>query len=228
MSQPSFLGHLGHFLGLAAAQGGSDWLHKLPLHSSQCCLEGCLVNRIIKLSCHQAMEINEGPLGMNLIPFTAQPSRAVWPGLLKGGRAAPSLVSPTLLGPPGNKEKKDAKLLESVWTKFLLECQELKILASVKMDFCIKFGGFCLNKTKTKLQTSLPITLWIKMQILGVIIAQCCFQQPVIPIPNYYGGCFSWVQREPGEISVEIDICGDIYGDKAFSKENGEGSSGAI
>lgn len=81
----AFLGHLGHFLGLGAAQGGSDCLYKSPLHSSQCCLKGCLVNRIIKLSCRQATEINGGPLGMSLIPFTAQPSRAVWPGLLKGG-----------------------------------------------------------------------------------------------------------------------------------------------
>lgn len=65
---------------------------------------------------------------MSLIPFAAQPSRALWPGLPKGGRAVPSLVSPMLLGPPGNKEKKDVKLLESVWTKFLPEGLELEIL----------------------------------------------------------------------------------------------------
>lgn len=30
----AFLGHLGHFLRLGAAQGGSDCLHKSLLHSS--------------------------------------------------------------------------------------------------------------------------------------------------------------------------------------------------
>lgn len=53
----------------------------------------------------------------------------------EGGTSCPSLVSPTLLGPPGNKGKKDVKLLESVWTKLLPELEELEILASVKMDF---------------------------------------------------------------------------------------------
>lgn len=77
-----------------------------------------------------------------------------------------------------------------------------------------------LNKAKTRLQMSLLITLCIKMQILGVIIPQWSFQHPVISIPNYCGGCFSWVERELVEISVEIDICGD----RAFSKENDEGS----
>lgn len=77
---------------------------------------------------------------MSLIPFTAQPSRAVWPRLLKGGQAAPSLVSPPLLGPPGNKEKKDVKCSGR---------QELEILAPVKMDFCNKCAILALNKTKT-------------------------------------------------------------------------------
>lgn len=110
-----------HFLRLGAAQGGCDCLHKSPLHSSRCCLKGCLVNRIIKLSCRQATEINGGPLGMSLIRFTAQPLHgcvARTAVLLKGGRAAPSMVHPMLVGPPGNKEKKDVKLLESVQRKW--------------------------------------------------------------------------------------------------------------
>lgn len=112
---------LGTFTQHLLRLGGCDCLYKSPLHSSQCCLKGCLVNRIIKLSCRQATEINGGPLGMSLIRFTAQPLHgcvARTAVLLKGGRAAPSVVLPVLVGPPGNKEKKDVKLLESVQRKW--------------------------------------------------------------------------------------------------------------
>lgn len=97
------------------AGGGCECLYKSPLHSPQCCLKGCLVNRIIKLSCRQATEINGGPLGMSLIQFPAQPllgcvARAAV--MLKGGlELPPPCCSPKLLGPPGNKGKKGYKAI---------------------------------------------------------------------------------------------------------------------
>lgn len=114
---PAFGAFAQHFLGSGTALGGCDCLYKSPLHSSQCCLKGCLVNRIIKLSCRQATEINGGPLGMSLIRF---PARVCGQGLWccsRGDVLLPLMCSPRCWGLLEIR-KKDVKLLESIQRKW--------------------------------------------------------------------------------------------------------------